>query len=96
MGLAGCGSSQRYGSKSRNDSYGRSTIIIDAVLKFSGMSWDEIGRGLTVMAGALASIVVALNLLPKNIIGTAAGLTVMSLITYYGRSLGQFRETWVK
>lgn len=72
------------------------SIIADAVLKFSGMSWDEIGRGLTVMAGALASIVVALNLLPKNIIGTAAGLTVMSLaLLIMAEALDSFGDmTW--
>ena len=40
-------------------------MLADAVEKFSGMSWDEIGRGLTAMGGALAEVSIALAGLSK-------------------------------
>lgn len=40
-------------------------ILGDAVKKFSGMSWDEIGRGLTAMGGALGELVVSMSILGK-------------------------------
>lgn len=40
-------------------------ILADAVDKFSNLSWDEIGRGLTAMGGALAEVSLALAGLSK-------------------------------
>ena len=40
-------------------------MLADAVEKFSDMSWDEIGRGLTAMGGALAEVSLALAGLSK-------------------------------
>lgn len=40
-------------------------ILADAVEKFSNLSWDEIGRGLTAMGGALAEVSIALAGLSK-------------------------------
>lgn len=40
-------------------------ILADAVEKFSNLSWDEIGRGLTAMGGALAEVSLALAGLSK-------------------------------
>ena len=40
-------------------------MLADALAKFSGMSWDEIGRGLTAMGGALGEFVIALGVLSK-------------------------------
>ena len=40
-------------------------MLADAVDKFSDMSWDEIGRGLTAMGGALAEVSLALAGLSK-------------------------------
>ena len=53
-------------------------IMASAVKDFSGMQWDEIGRGLTAMAGALAAITVSMNFMPKNMIGMGAGLITVS------------------
>lgn len=40
-------------------------ILADAVEKFSNLSWDEIGRGLAAMGGALAEVSIALAGLSK-------------------------------
>ncbi len=40
-------------------------ILADALTKFSGMSWDEIGRGLSAMGGALGELVIAIAALNK-------------------------------
>lgn len=40
-------------------------ILADALGEFSGMSWEEIGRGLTAMGGALAELTVVLGVLSK-------------------------------
>ena len=40
-------------------------ILADALTKFSKLSWDEIGRGLTAMGGALGELVAALAILSK-------------------------------
>ena len=54
-------------------------ILASAMKEFGTMAWDEIGRGLTVMGGALAEITIALNLMPKGMINKATGLTVLSV-----------------
>lgn len=53
-------------------------IMASAVQDFSGMKWEEIGKGLVGMAGALAAITVAVKFMPKNMISTGAGLVVIS------------------
>lgn len=40
-------------------------ILADALGEFSGMSWEEIGRGLTAMGGALAELTITLGVLSK-------------------------------
>ena len=41
------------------------TILADALTVFGNLTWDEIGRGLTSMGGALAEFVVTLSVLSK-------------------------------
>ena len=41
------------------------SILGDALKKFGEMSWDEIGRGLSAMGGALGELVIALAILSK-------------------------------
>ena len=53
-------------------------IFASAVKDFSGMQWDEIARGLTGMAGALTAVTVAVNFMPKNMIGIGTGLIAVS------------------
>ena len=49
-------------------------IIGEAVRNMGEMSWGEIGRGLTTMAGSLAAVTVAMNLLPKGMMSKATGM----------------------
>ena len=52
-------------------------IFASAVKDFGQLQWDEIGRGLTVMGGALAEVAIAVNLMPKNMIGIGTGLVIV-------------------
>ena len=51
-------------------------IMAGALTTMGGMSWDEIGRGLTVMAGALLILALALNAMTSTIPGAVAILIV--------------------
>ena len=53
-------------------------IFASAVKDFGQLQWDEIGRGLTAMGGALAEVAIAVNLMPKNMIGIGTGLVIVS------------------
>lgn len=61
-------------------------LIADGVESMSGLSWGEIARGMTVMAGALVSISLALKLLPEGTLFKAAGILVVA------SSLGLIQE----
>lgn len=52
-------------------------IIANCMSKFGGMQWEEIGRGLTVMGGALAELAISLNFM-KGTLGGSAALLVAS------------------
>lgn len=52
-------------------------IFASAVKDFSQLQWDEIGRGLTAMGSALAEVAIAVNLMPKNMIGIGTGLVIV-------------------
>ena len=52
-------------------------IFASAVKDFGQLQWDEIGRGLTAMGGALAEVAIAINLMPKNMIGIGTGLVIV-------------------
>ena len=49
-------------------------IFASAMKAFGSMSWEEIGRGLTAMGVALAEVTLAMNLMPKNMVGLGVGL----------------------
>lgn len=49
-------------------------IFGESVKKMGNLSWEEIGKGLTTMAGSLAAVTVAMRLLPKGMISKATGL----------------------
>lgn len=49
-------------------------VFGEAVEKMGDLSWGEIGRGLTTMAGSLAAVTVAMNLLPNGMISKATGM----------------------
>lgn len=74
------------GNSKKVVSTGASLILIGAAMKifagavkdFSGMEWDELGRGLVGMAAALAAVALAVNLMPRNMIGIGLGLIAVS------------------
>lgn len=54
---------------------GASMKIFASVMKdFAGMSWTDIGKGLSGMGGALLELSVAMRLMPKNAVGIGVGL----------------------
>ena len=52
-------------------------IFASAIAKMGQLSWGEIARGLTTMAGALTAVTIALNFMPKGMINKATGLVVL-------------------
>ncbi len=72
--------------KTKIMSTGIALIAISAAMKIfasaekdlASLSWDEIGRGIIGMAGALFSVSLALNLMPKNMISMGVGLVIIS------------------
>ena len=52
-------------------------IFASAVADFAKLQWEEIGRGLAAMGGALAEVAIAVNLMPKNMISIGTGLTIV-------------------
>lgn len=57
---------------------GAMKILASVCSDFSGMSWEAIGKGLAGMAGALALVTIAINLMPKNMLGIGLGLLGVS------------------
>lgn len=53
-------------------------ILAAAVKDFSAMNWSELAVGLVGMAGALATVTIAVNFMPKNMIAIGTGLIVVS------------------
>ena len=60
-------------------------IFVSAIQGIATMSWEEIGKGLAGMAGALLAVTAAVKLMPKNMISTGIGLigiaTAMIILT---------------
>lgn len=54
-------------------------ILASAMSKFAAMSWEEIGKGLTAVAGALIAIGFAAQIMPVTLAVKAAGLYVVAL-----------------
>lgn len=65
-------------------------MIADGVKEMSKMSWGEIGKGLTVMAGALLAIAVAIGFLPPTSLLSAVGVFIVAA------SLGMLYEALSK
>lgn len=53
-------------------------IFASAVKDMSGMTWEELTKGLLSMAGALLAVTLAVNFMPKNIAGIGVGLVIVS------------------
>lgn len=54
-------------------------IFASAVSDFGQMSWEQIGKGLAAMGGALAEVAIAVNVMPKNMLSVGAGLVVVGV-----------------
>lgn len=71
-------------------------ILASAMKDFSGLSWKDIGKGLTVMAVGLALIANALILIPPTAVLSAAGVLIVAaslqLISDALKSMGKM--TW--
>jgi tape measure domain-containing protein len=71
-------------------------VLASACKDFGSMQWSEIGRGLTVMAVALAEITLAVNLMPKNMVSTGVGLIAvagaLTILSNVLSTMGNF--TW--
>lgn len=52
-------------------------IFASAMIDFSSMSGSEIAKGLVAMGGALAEVAIAVNLMPKNMVGVGSGLVIV-------------------
>lgn len=52
-------------------------IFASAIKDFGNMSWEQLGKGLAAMAGALTEVTIAMRLLPKNMISLSTGLLVV-------------------
>ena len=53
-------------------------IFASATKDLASMTWGELAKGLVGMAGALAMVIVALKLLPNNLISSGIGLIAIS------------------
>lgn len=51
-------------------------ILASAMSDFGSMKWEEIGKGLAAMGGALAELAIVMNLMPKGAVFKATGLVV--------------------
>lgn len=49
-------------------------VFASAIAEMGELSWEEIAKGMTAMAGALTAITVAINFMPKNMVGIGLGL----------------------
>ena len=74
--------------------------MADSLKKFGGMSWDEIGRGLAAMGGALGELTIALGVLGKvggfsSILGGAAILIAVQSLDEISENLKKLGSmTW--
>ena len=69
-------------------------ILSNALSNFSSLSWDEIGRGLTAMGGALAELTVSVSLLSK--FGSGKALTSSLGIVIISKSLTEIADALLK
>ncbi len=53
-------------------------VFESAIEKMGRLSWEEIGKGLTTIAGALTAVTIAMNLMPKGMITKATGLVIVA------------------
>ena len=71
------------------------SILGDAMQKFGSMSWEEIGRGLTAMGGALTELIAAIAVLKKvggfkSLIGSASILLLVQGLDDLANAIKKF------
>lgn len=54
------------------------TILVSSVKSLSKMSWEEIGRGLTGLAGALTAVSIATRIMPSGMVSKGLGLIAVA------------------
>ena len=65
-------------------------IFASAMSDFAQFSWEQIGKGLTAMGGALAEVAIATKLMPKNMVGIGTGLVIVgAALEIVAHSLGK-------
>lgn len=71
-------------------------LIADGVEDMSGLKWDEIARGMSVLAGALLAISLALKMVPSgSVLNAAAILVVAASLQLIQKALGNMAGmTW--
>lgn len=57
---------------------GAMKVFASVIEDMGSMEWEEIGKGLLTMGVALAEIVIAVNLMPKDMISKGAGLAIIA------------------
>lgn len=72
-------------------------ILASALQQFVKMSWNEIGRGLTAMAGALAELVVAVSILSKysdgkSLLGALSIIAISLVLEKIAKALKKIGE----
>lgn len=72
-------------------------ILASALQQFAKMSWNEIGRGLTAMAGALAELVAAVSILSKysdgkSLLGALSIIAISLVLGKIAKALKKFGE----
>ena len=72
-------------------------ILASALQQFAKLSWNEIGRGLTAMAGAIAELVVAVSILStysdgKSLIGALSIIAISLVLGKIAKALKKFGE----
>lgn len=53
-------------------------IFASAAKDLASMTWEDLGKALVGMAGALAAVTLAVNFMPKNMVGIGIGLIAVS------------------
>ena len=53
-------------------------IFSKSVKSLSSLSWEELGKGIVGLAGILSVLTIAVNLLPKDLLGKSIGLLIAS------------------
>lgn len=54
-------------------------ILADVMTKISRLNWEDIAKGLTAIGISLGEIALAVNFMPKNMVGISTGIVIISV-----------------